>query len=428
MKKVFAALLLTLVLLGLSAPAMASTGTIHIVQRGQTLEGIARWYGVDLWTLARANGIVNPNRIYVGQRLVIPTGYSAPVGATYIVKPGDTLYSIARRYGVSVWAIAQANGIYNLQLIYVGQRLVIPGSAPAPPPAPVPTAKPPAPTTGWRGEYYVGTTPSGGPTFVRTDSAINFRWGTGGPDARVGVDSFSVHWTRTILFKGGLYRFTARVDDGVRIWIDGQPILDAWRVQPETVYQVDVVLTPGNHTVAVDYFEDTGVATVQVGFTRLGDGAIVVPTPVPTVVPTSPTPAGAWYGEYFNNETLSGSPAATRHDGAIGDIFKQHAIALLDHVGHVAAGDLGGELGEVIVEAEGFTGDGYAGGLGIVEIDDGKGALVALGIAPPEMADLPVLAEGRGAKGRKHGNRAGGGAGPGHKGSAVQSAHGCPPC
>ncbi len=318
MKKVFAALLLTLVLLGLSAPAMASTGTIHIVQRGQTLEGIARWYGVDLWTLARANGIVNPNRIYVGQRLVIPTGYSAPLGATYIVKPGDTLYSIARRYGVSVWAIAQANGIYNLQLIYVGQRLVIPGSAPAPPPAPVPTAKPPAPTTGWRGEYYVGTTPSGGPTFVRTDSAINFRWGTGGPDARVGVDSFSVHWTRTILFKGGLYRFTARVDDGVRIWIDGQPILDAWRVQPETVYQVDVVLTPGNHTVAVDYFEDTGVATVQVGFTRLGDGAIVVPTPVPTVAPTSPTPAGAWYGEYFNNETLSGSPAATRHDGAIG--------------------------------------------------------------------------------------------------------------
>ena len=116
-----------------------------------------------------------------------------------------------------------------------------------------------------------------------------------------------------------------------------------------------------------------------------------------------------------------------RHDGAVGDIFKQHAIALLDHVGHVAAGNLGGELGEIVGKAKGFTGDDHAGIFLVIEVDDGEGALVALGIAPPEVADLLVLAESLGPEGRKHGHGAGGGAGPGDESPAVQSAHGVLP-
>ena len=133
---------------------------IYVVQRGDTLYGIARRFGVDMMAIAQANGIVNPSRIYVGQRLVIPGGTppsatptatpttpSQPSGGVHVVQPGDTLYRIALRYGVSVAAIVQANGISNPNMIRVGQQLVIPGGTP-PSGTPTPTATPTAtPTT-----------------------------------------------------------------------------------------------------------------------------------------------------------------------------------------------------------------------------------------------------------------------------------------
>jgi LysM repeat protein len=83
-----------------------------------------------MWAIARSNGIANPNRIYAGQRLVIPTGGYAGggtyTGTVHVVRRGETLYRIALNHGVSMWAIARANGIANPNRIYAGQRLVIP--------------------------------------------------------------------------------------------------------------------------------------------------------------------------------------------------------------------------------------------------------------------------------------------------------------
>jgi putative chitinase len=97
------------------------------------LSGIARAYGTTVWAISAANGIRNPNCIYAGQRLVIPGGGGGgyppppPHGGTYYrVQCGDTLYRIACRYGTSVWAIANANGLSNPNVIYVGQVLRIP--------------------------------------------------------------------------------------------------------------------------------------------------------------------------------------------------------------------------------------------------------------------------------------------------------------
>ena len=99
--------------------------TVYIVKRGDTMYSIARRFHTTVQALALANKIVNPSRIYVGQRLVIPGG-AVPSTRIHIVQRGETLYSIARRYGTSVWAIAMANNLYNLNVIYAGQRLVIP--------------------------------------------------------------------------------------------------------------------------------------------------------------------------------------------------------------------------------------------------------------------------------------------------------------
>ena len=124
-------------LLASFAPAFAAQGqTIHIVERGETLASIARAYGVTVQAIASANGIWNPNFIWAGQRLVIPSGGYPPPPSNnyYIVRWGDTLASIARSFGTSVWSIAQANNIYDLNKIYAGMYLVIPGGTGYPPP------------------------------------------------------------------------------------------------------------------------------------------------------------------------------------------------------------------------------------------------------------------------------------------------------
>lgn len=108
----------------------------YTVQRGDELRFIAARFGVTWQSIAQLNGIANPNRIYPGQVLLIP-GTGGPVaqppatppivGGRYIVQQGDTLFRIAARFGVDMWAIARANGILNLNQIYIGQSLIIPG-------------------------------------------------------------------------------------------------------------------------------------------------------------------------------------------------------------------------------------------------------------------------------------------------------------
>jgi LysM repeat protein len=110
----------------------SSGATTYTVQRGDTLYSIARRYGTTVEAIAAANGIANPSRIRVGQTLTIPGGTGAPApvpsggGTTYVVQRGDNLFRIALRYGVSYVYLAQYNGIADPSRIYVGQVLKIP--------------------------------------------------------------------------------------------------------------------------------------------------------------------------------------------------------------------------------------------------------------------------------------------------------------
>lgn len=103
----------------------------YIVQPGDTLFSIARRFGTTVNNILRVNPqITNPDLIFVGQIITVPTGVPPvpPPGATrYVVQPGDTLSAIARRFGVTLQVLIAANPqITNPDLIFPGQIIFIP--------------------------------------------------------------------------------------------------------------------------------------------------------------------------------------------------------------------------------------------------------------------------------------------------------------
>jgi lysozyme len=107
------------------------------VQTGETLSSIARRYGTTWQAIAQANGLVNPNQIYRGQKLKISasSGGTGGTGGTttgcrlrHTVKRGEWVWQIARNYGVSPYDILAANGltIQSANVIYAGRVLCIP--------------------------------------------------------------------------------------------------------------------------------------------------------------------------------------------------------------------------------------------------------------------------------------------------------------
>ena len=111
----------------IDTPVVSGKETTHVVQKGENLFRIAQKYGTTVAAIAQRNGIVNPSLIRVGQKLTIPAGTGSPTspGNVHVVKPGAHLYRSSLRYGTTVQAVMHANGLSST-VIYVGQRLTIP--------------------------------------------------------------------------------------------------------------------------------------------------------------------------------------------------------------------------------------------------------------------------------------------------------------
>lgn len=150
----------------------------------------------------------------------------------------------------------------------------------------------------WRAEYWFDVGMSSRLSLVRTDGAIDFDWGSSSPAHILPSDNFSARWTRTVNFEAATYRVNALADDGIRIYLDGQLLIDEWHDSPGTqVYSAQRNLS-GAHQFLVAYYEHSGTARVRIWWERVeGTTTSTVPasatatgTPTPTITATLEPP------------------------------------------------------------------------------------------------------------------------------------------
>ena len=209
---------------------------------------------------------------------------------------GDVCAIAGSNSDQSWWQIQCPDGLIGWMADEVvrvtGDTSNVPVVASPPPPPVAPTPTPPPSTGAWLVNYFANRDLSGNPVLTQNVDNIQFNWGSGSPGPSVPVDNFSARFQRTMSFTSGIYEFRATYDDGIRIYVDGQVILNDWQDGSARSSSTQVSLS-GQHDIRVEYFEATGTAAIVVTIALLNESA-------------------DWNATYFNNTNLSGSAALTR--------------------------------------------------------------------------------------------------------------------
>ena len=165
--------------------------------------------------------------------------------------------------------------------------------APQATPAPTPLSPPVA---NWRAVYYANRELQGDPVLMHDVPSVNFNWGTGSPGPTVPVDNFSARYERIIDFAPGQYRMCiCNLDDGARMWIDDELVLNDWREGPARDLVVDRQLS-GQRRIRIEYFEAVDAASIT--FTYTGSSERL----------------NEWQTSYWNSTTLEGPAVMTRSE------------------------------------------------------------------------------------------------------------------
>ncbi|MEH1923666.1 PA14 domain-containing protein [Nostoc sp.] len=146
---------------------------------------------------------------------------------------------------------------------------------------------------------------------TRTDTTVNFNWGDGSPDPSVGADTFSVRWTGQVQAEySETYNFYTTADDGVRLWVNGQQIINQFVDQPATEYSGSIALVAGQkYDIKLEYYDNQYEAVSQLAWSSTSQTKQIIPqsqlysnTNTP---PTPPSPVigngNGLQGQYYDN-------------------------------------------------------------------------------------------------------------------------------
>ena len=177
---------------------------------------------------------------------------------------------------------------------------------------------------GFRGEYYNDAALTN-LVFVRLDAAINFDYGYGSPDPRIGPDTFSVRWSGSIRPRyTETYTITPETDDGVRLWINGQLLINQWVVQGPTRVPATIALVANqSYDLVMEYYENSGSASAKLYWSSASQAEEFIPASRVTVPPPVNAPPSVWLSAplatsaYLSGDTIALNANATDSDGTI---------------------------------------------------------------------------------------------------------------
>ena len=146
-----------------------------------------------------------------------------------------------------------------------------------------------APTGGLEGDYFDNMDFTGY-VLSRLDSTVNFNWGSGSPDPSIGADTFSVRWTGQVQPQySQTYTFYTNSDDGVRLWVNGQLLIDNWTDHSPTENSGTIALTANQkYDIVLAYYENLGGAVAQLSWSSASQVKQIIPSNRLFPVPATP--------------------------------------------------------------------------------------------------------------------------------------------
>ena len=180
------------------------------------------------------------------------------------------------------------------------------------------------------GYYYSNSYPtnpySGPATLVRTDAVVNFNWGSGSPDPSISVDHFTAKWTGSVqpLFSEP-YTFSTTTDDGVRLWVNGQLLIDHWVDQGATEWSGTINLTAEQHyNIEMDYYENGGSASATLSWSSPSTSKAIIPQTQLYTTSNSPPVvslvAPTNHASYTASASVTLVASASDPDGAVASV------------------------------------------------------------------------------------------------------------
>ena len=338
------------------------TWSTHMVQPGENLTAIASQHSLPWRTLALANRLTNPHLLYVGQALQLPSP-SGQTGALHTVQPGETLLGIAFKYGISTRDLSAANNITNPSLIIPGQWLLIPGEQPSWMPLPF-TAVDLSPLPVQQGQSVLVTVQTAEPVLLEAtllDRSFSFVEENGKYYAVAGVHTFS---------EPGLYELTLIATDA-----EGERAAMSLGVAVEAgQYSYERIDVPADRTNLLDpnlvAAERERIGLVQNLLTpvRRWNGPLRQPVEasISSYFGTRRSYNGGPYNSYHAGVDFNAGRGTIVHAPATGTVILAEPLAVrgnavvLDHGWGVLTGYWHLSTIDVVVGQEVYTGDGIA--------------------------------------------------------------------